>query len=474
MVFYLYTNDQHRNDRHILRNLMCLLAILLISGCTAFKPTSHPTTIKPVKHSFKENRPSKARYQVNKIQKNSINQNLNLLTKGRTLQLTNQCAQSQKAYAQVVNQIAQTRLQAKIQASDMLKNIEAILINDRVLPYHVSDYEMTFLYSYQALNYLVQKDLENALVSIRKLSNAQYWIYKQKVIKQKLQNENDNGPKLKAQVSAKQKLKNNQKIENMYQQTQDIANAYENGFSYYLASILYQAYDDNFNNARVAIKNAKRLLPENPYVQSTYNEIQQGIQSGQAFKSNNGRLVILYEQGFVSPKKPVSLTLYLGKLGLQRLSLPYYPDTAFNKASIQDIQIQALAQDKTYHHQTALLVKTTQMAAKSLTEAYPTIITKEIARLVAKAAVTYQATEKAGIWGNLLGSTYSYLSSRSDLRSWLLLPNNIQLFEASYQKGKYAININSQTYKINIKPQQTTLLWVIDLGNYNHHFKFQL
>jgi len=162
--------------------LMCLLAVvsMTLSGCATFS-APYPEKMAKVKADLSKGETKDAQQALTKELGKSDGQ-LALLESGRLAQLNGEIKQSQSDYAKVINQVATSQMAAKIQVSKVLQNAGAILTNDRELTYFVPDYAMTFLYPYQALNYLSQHDLSGALVAIRQLTNAQYWTYQQRLL----------------------------------------------------------------------------------------------------------------------------------------------------------------------------------------------------------------------------------------------------------------------------------------------------
>ena len=445
---------------------------LMLSGCATFS-ASYPNKMKQVKADVAQDHLKVAQTSfVDEFGKKPTTDNLYLLEQGRLAQLNGDMAQSKKDYQAVIQTMATSKMAAKVQVSKMLQNMGAVLTNDRELPFSTPDYAMTFLYSYQALNYLSEGDLSGALVAIRQLSNAQYWTYQQKLMAGDLQSKYQKDTKKVGINEDKLGLKKSIEITSMFSSVKDANNAYENGFGYYLASILYEAFDSNYNNAFVSIKDAKRLLPENPYVLRTYAEMEHGFNDGSAYEKGKGRLVILYEQGFVTPREAFKLPLFLGKLGLQEVAVAYYP-SKYTLMPVKDVYITQNNKIMDKGH-TSLLVNTTQMATKSLTEEYPAIITREVIRLVVKSLATYEATDQAGGLGLLVGSIYSFVTAQADERSWLLLPNNIQLYEQQYPAGQYVVEIGFKPSQVDIKGNKTTLLWVVNMGSFNKVYNFTL
>ena len=452
-------------------SILLPVLFLLLSGCSTLSG-SYPNKMTQIKKNLQQGN-AKAAEQgfLSDINHNNYG-SLYLLEQGRLAQLNGELAQAKENYASVINTVATSKMAAKIQISKMLENIGAILTSDLELPFKIPDYAMAFLYAYQALNYLSENNLSDALVAIRQVSNAQFWVYQQKLLADDLtatyQKELNAAeiPKHKPDISQQPAL--NQ----IFTAVSHIDNAYENGFAYYLSSILYQAFDNNYNNAFVAIKSSKRLLPNNPYVEKTYQEIKRGFNGDKPYEKDNGRLVILYEQGFVTPKSAFKLPIFLGKLGLQQITVPYYSS---EYALLPPVGVKIMQNNKIIQTgETSILVDTTKMAMKSLTEEYYAIISREVIRLVVKSLATLKASNELGGWGTLFGSIYSMVTAQADQRSWLLLPNNIGLYETQLSPGKYQLAINNRAHRITMSANKTTLLWLVEMAAFHKAYNITL
>lgn len=451
--------------------LFLIISFCLLSGCATLQ-SPYPEKMAQTKTDLTKNEPQKAEAAYKGEFSSKTNPNLYLMELGRLNQLSNQPKQSLNNYTTVITAIANDRMKAKIQVSKMFSNASAIATSDLELDYDIPDFEQTFLYAYQAKNYLSLKDLSNAVVSIRQLSQAQSWIQRQKNItaegKKKI-----NDDYAKYNINDQVNLDKHKQIATMQAQVKNIANSYENGFAYYLESILYEAFDYDYNDAFISIKNAYRLLPDNQYVTDTYKQMQIGFNGGNPFGQQNGRLVIITENGLVEAKKAFEFPLILGNLGLQEFAMPYYSKTNITPKS-QNIIVFDHENKKIAQANTMLLTDTNLLAMKALTEQYPAIITREIIRLIFKATTTYQLNKVQGLAGLIAGSVYSFITSKADLRSWLLLPNNVQVYEKLLPQGVYHVRINNHSETIKINPQKSTLIWVTDMGQFFNVQVYQL
>jgi len=452
-----------------------LILIVSLSGCAIFS-SSYPSKMSQTKADIFNNNPKQAAINYDAEFTRDVDKGtLNDLELARLAQFNSQPKKSQEIYATVINQLAQQMLQAVIQVKSLFENTEAVATNDKVLPYLVPDYAQTFVYSYQAINYLNQNDLSNALVSIRQLSLAQAWITQQKKIntqstksmdeKYKDKNEGDNGVEYLKSKEFKKMVSSSDKI----------TNSYENGFAYYLSSILYQGYNKDYNDAFVSIKSAARLLPDNAYVADTYKQIQLGFKGYSPYEKGQGRLVVIYQQGLVSPKKAFYLPIFLGYLGVQNITLPYYSSDNINPL-LSNVSIEKDGKNIS-KAKMSLLVNTQLMAMKSLTEEYPAIVIREVVRIIFKSSVTYAMSRQkgnAGIAGLIVGSIYSVATSAADLRSWLLLPKDVQLYEKTFTAGDYELVLSGEREKFKIEPGKTALILVTHIGKFMQVDKHQI
>lgn len=109
------------------------------------------------------------------------------------------------------------------------------------------------------------------------------------------------------------------------------------------------------------------------------------------------------------------------------------------------------------------------MAAKSLSDQYPAIVTREVLRLVTKTAISVAAIRSSGDYAALAAigtSIYNLATTEADQRSWNLLPKNVDLFSKNLAVGKYTLKINNKSTTVTLQPQKITLVWLTKEGCY--------
>ncbi|APD50941.1 COG3014 family protein [Francisella hispaniensis] len=451
------------------KSFLVLLLCGITSSCATFSD-SHPSKVGNAKNAIEtcQYKPIETKF-IKTFDNDGVDAAIGFLETGRFEQLIGNTALSQKKYTKATDYVAKSEAEAKLRVRNILKDTQATLLSDKERYYYIADYEITFLYAYQALNYLKKHDLENAAVSIRNLSYAQYATFQAKDLATQTQGKNYQELN---HVNSRQ-ISSNISTSKQYRQLATIAsrvrNSYENAFGYYLEAIIYQSYDTDLNNANLSMSNAFRVVPNNPYVSADYQQIKKAFDSGSnIYPQGQGKLVVIYESGWVEPLKKfdIPITIFFQQAGVQKISLPYY--SSYNLAQNADIQI-FKEKELIDHSKSALLVDTTAMAAKSLSDQYPAIVTREVLRLVTKTAISVAAIKSSGDYAAMAAigiSIYNMATTEADQRSWNLLPKNVDLFSKDLSAGNYTLKINNKTTTVTLQPQKITLVWLTKEGCY--------
>lgn len=439
----------------------------MLSGCTTFSD-SHPSKVNNAKRALQNNSPASIENKfLHSFPDDGVNASLGFLETGRFEQLVGNVDTSLDKYAKATNYVAKSEAEAKIRVRNVVKNAQATLLSDKERYYYLSDYEVTFLYAYQALNYLKINDLENAAVSIRNLSYAQYATYQSKDLSRAVSTTNYSEMRHANTTRISSTLNSSKEYQQLSRIANKIKNSYENAFGYYLAALIYQAYDTDLNNTNLSMQNALGVVPNNPYVKKDAARVKQAFDgTGQLYEENHGRLVVFYENSWVEPiqKFDLPITLFFQVAGVQKVSLPYYKKYRLDKPVTIDV---LKSGELVTSDQTAILVDSTAMAAKSLSDKYPAIVTREVLRLITKTAISVTAIKNSGDYAALtaIGSSiYSMVTTQADQRSWNLLPQSISVFSTNLDEGDYTVRVNGKPKVVSIKPYKTNLLWIAKEG----------
>lgn len=381
---------------------------------------------------------------------------LSLLEQGRMFFLSQNWSKSQATFNSVYQQLEQERAKAKIQLSKGVQNIGAFVSNDSAIEYQVPAYEQSMMHSYQALNYLYQGQLESALVEVRRANLVQ-----QQALVANEQEIFDALDDLQAQGVDANALNN--LYSSMNKVIGEVKNGFQNAYTFYLSGLLYEA-SGALNDAYIDYKKALEIFPNNRYLQSDVMRLAQllhmtddlrvfsqrfagGVAKTQPSQSivakgneantgETGELVILYEQGMITPQRATRLDLPIstrhGDMRFYSLSLPIY-QPAMSDNSLLSVTFQQ------YSYQSEPIVKLASLAAKTLKDRLPALVSRQVLRLLAKERVRREIKQEAGDIGNILASLYNLASEQADTRSWQTLPSTVDILRLRLPVGVHSL-----------------------------------
>lgn len=459
------------------KHLVAALITLILSGCATLQLTDlfqgYHSQLKPVKLAQRQGDFVKAQNLLGERSASNNSYVLNLLERGRLQFLAKNWQASQKTFAQAYQQVEEQRNKAKIQLSKGVEKLGAVVSNDSATSYQVPYYEQGMLHSYQALNYLFQQDLTGALVEVRRANLVQENALKayQDEINQAQNELYNSGMSSDSLHSA---------YPSMSSVIGKVKNGFQNAFTFYLSGILYEASGE-LNDAYIDYKRALEIYPDNPYLQQDVLRLatqldmpddlvkfQQRFGRYQGRKAESqGQVVVLVEQDVVNNKQDATLHLPVGRsnsgLKFFSFSLPVYrePLPPRNKLTLNN-------GGKSY--QAHEIVRIQSLAAKDLKDQLPSLLTRQVVRVVAKEQLRQKLSREAGDVGSILASIYNIASEQADTRSWSTLPDEIDILRMPAIVGKQVlqvqINGQQQNIEVEVKENRITLISFFAIGNY--------
>lgn len=406
------------------------------------------------------------------------NYTLYLLEKARLAFLANDTTQSQEVFAMAYELIEQAQQGAKIQLSRSVENIAAVMSNDNSLRYDVELYEQSLLHSFQALNYLAQKNLSAALVEVRRANLVQ-----EEALITNAKSINKHQEKMASQGVNLDNL--NSQYPSMNNVIGNIKNGFQNAYTFYLSGLLYEMAGQN-NDAYIDYKKALEITPNNHYLQQDVWRLANKLSmtddiailksrivdtiTNKNNDENQGHVIFIVENGIVASKQEIAINLPIytrqGNMRFYSVALPSYQNylTKYTPLSV-NYQGQ--------YYESEELVRVQSLAAKQLTDQLPEIITRQIIRLLAKEELRQQLARNNGELGSIFASIYNMATEKADTRSWSTLPDSIHVLRLAIPAGEQQLmlNINGQNQQINvsIKPNKITLVKLTAIGGYNHY-----
>ncbi len=250
-----------------------------------------------------------------------------------------------------------------------------------------------------------------------------------------------------------------------------------------ISAVIYEMLNEQSNalisyrNAESILKDRKLTLPvglkqallrmsyavdsKGQYI--TYQKRYSGFPT--PVRNNKKQVFVLYFDGVVSNKIQESLMVPSGNgEQLIRITMPSYPYANYRNtgASLLDTEQQA---------STELIESLEVLAREDLAKEYPSILLLTTTRAFAKYELVDQANEKDSLLGVLV-NIVTVLTEIADLRSWNMLPSNIQFTYLETDENEVMINSTNKTQqKVLINQGTKNLLLVTSLDTPVFHFQ---
>ncbi len=461
-----------------------LSCALLLSGC-ASTPTlfsAYPNKMATNIHDVKQGDYKPAIQALSHEQANN-DYELYAAELGRVEQLAGDPSQSSTTFLPLMQKVEADQVQAKIRGSAILADAAALGTNDNAIPYQLSGFEIVLLYQFQALNFISQNNLNDALVTLRKANLAQASLtaeYQSQINAANAQiSKNKLDPKF---TDGLQK-----QMADTLSASASVKSSFLNAMTYYLFALASEA-NGNQNDAVVALKQAIGIVPENTFLQTALLQALQaqggdpsvlqnylkafGLKTVPQVPAKSGTLVIWYDQHFIPPLQSFETSLYLPGLNQNAtFAFPIYKKVSTAPTALQ-VNVQTSGQSTPNNlPATQVITNVYGLAARQLQENYPIIFLRQALRLgiqIGVAAPRQNESQNTQLFADLTASVMSFMSSFADLRSWLSLPDNTQIGSYALAPQTYTLQLNNNNQKtqvqVPIASGKTTLVWVTEYG----------
>ncbi|NRB37764.1 MAG: hypothetical protein HRU20_04760 [Pseudomonadales bacterium] len=442
---------------HYLTLSICL--ICLLSGCASsslFNP--YPRQAQDYIQAIKSNT-IEAETQTLIGKRENADNLLYMQESGRLNQINNAFSASQQDFDFVIRRYEEFDNSANVSLSRLASQGSSLISNENAIPYQGAAYERIFAHQFQVFNYLAAKDIEAASVEVRRAAAEQRRLeldYSKDIAKAETDAQ-ENG-------LDNQQWLNEPELAGMNGLANEVRSSFLNAYTYYTSAVIWEAQGD-WNAASVDYKKALEIHPNNTHLIAAINRIAEADKNRfNKQESNSGKLVILFEEGFVPAKR--SFNLHIPSFHYEtyfNIAFPYYDSK--NWPSPQTLTIKH-AQETL--GQTQVLVNVSSLAVKSLQEQSTALMVRQILRAKVKHEMQQKAQQQSEL-GGFLTTIYNIISEQADLRSWLTLPNTAQAFYHELPAQTLQLTLQSKlkqhTLDVDIIAGHTTLLRVIDGGN---------
>lgn len=297
-----------------------------------------------------------------------------------------------------------------------------LLTSDNIKDYKGEDFEKILINTYLSMNYAALGNYEDALVEARRVNQKLYRMVHEGERKYK-----------------------------------------QNAFARYLSATIYEA-EGNFNDAYVDYKETYKLAPEFALLgrdlwrmarlnsdrddmekwDEAYKltELDHKLAMGAAPRSGRGEIIVIYENGISPVKRPNPGFSQLPKFfprhnPVQRARVDVRASIGKGPASVSAPEAPAA-----YTADTMMLENIETTAMQNLDEKYAALLAKKIAGLVAKELVADQIGKRTDPLVGFLAKIAMYASDQADVRSWNLLPHDLQIARIPVDPGSYSVRVS--------------------------------
>jgi hypothetical protein len=434
--------------RQIFRLVMLMLLCLVLAGCRSgaglFLPVDqHPDLMLEARQAVAVADLGRLDSLLTQLDKRTADSShlLYLLEAARLQSLAGEVENSVELYAQVGERLDTERMRAMFTATESLQTALSMVTNDRALPYNGQLFERLLVYTFQALNYLQLGNPDLARIELNKALRDMRW-------------GKDNLPQLRRESdqSLNQAGVRPQELPAGFSIPPDglvQESSSDNALVYFLSGLLFEAAGD-LDRAAIDYRNALAYAPGSPPVEAALNGL---VDSDQG----TGRLVILHETDWVSPRIPFSLPVFINDRSYT-LSFPYYTDRYWSDFAPESFIYVGESKPLLYP-----LLNVDAAARAALQEQFSAILLRQALRMVAKDQLQKEA-EEADPWLGFAASIFSILSDSPDLRSWLSLPSAVYVADLPLPAGAYPVEADlplGRVPTVTIEPGQITVLRLV-------------
>lgn len=428
-----------------------IIALLVLQGCATtslFSP--YPQQAQSWKQAARQGTLESAVADL-EGKSNSLDQLLYLQERGRLAQLNADHRQSIDYFARVFSLYDERDAEAKLRLSEAGSGTASLMVNDNAIPYSGFAYERIFAHGFQALNFLALGDMEGGNVELRRAA------LEQRVALQRHEREIARAEE-KAEEQGIDLSRYEGHFEGLNTAAREVKSAIQNAWTFYISAAVREGLGE-YNDALVDYKKALEIHPDSDMLKA---DIQRVSRKLDGHRPDDGLVVVSFEQGFVPPRREISIPIPTIH-GYFSVSFPTYQPQDFEPPRPLQVATSSGAMARTEP-----LADVGGMAARALKERMPAILVRQTLRAAAKYGAQKKANRDFGLFGALATQVYNLVSERADLRSWLTLPGHAQATRLSLPPGEHQLQLSARgagaTVKVPVRAGGVTLVRVMETG----------
>jgi len=441
---------------------LCQMALLsaLVAGCSTY-----PVQMEDFKGDVSSpNAPS----EYDLYSKSGGNKLLALQESGRLDQIRGRYNESSKAYSEAIAFCDQQEDAALVRGEVILDSTLAVTYgNDLALDYPMVGFERMMLHVLDGFNRLALGDVDGFGVNMRHLERCRGRT--QTILKRNMEALQKSG-KLTEKSSLYDKSYKDF-MDQINKLAPGLKHSTDNVYALYLMA-LYREVRGDFREALAHYQEIERIWPGKKVVSMGMN-----LCRGAKWPDGYGEVVVFFEEGFIPPKRTIH-----AKLGDVYMTLPNYAEA--DCLPYEDGSPLLLLEGGRYRAVTSFFCDLAPLAVRSHEERLKGIIARKYLTAGLTSGMIYlnysfngyvypnPASELlalcCGFVTALTADIMVLASERPDLRSWLLLPRQVQMARFALKGGRHELTLRSagksQNLSVDVSPGSKTVIYCTSAG----------
>ena len=340
----------------------------------------------------------------------------------------------------------------------------ATVTDDWSIEYYLSPYEINLALEYGILAQLFNGRREDALVDARLACYVQDKLgdeYGADLKKREDTEGQRDAEKTKGEVE-RISGEQNQALNEMIAATR---NSWENPVLWWLTGVLLEA-DGDWEGAAQSYRRAGTTGAGNPFFEADLKRADTGLRTPTAGKS---KLVVIFEDGFVPRRAALKIPLRI--YATMSIDIPTYRNVgAYVPRSVSFAGSKGATP-------AALGLNVRSLAGRTLSEAMPGIITRNVTRAAVNVGIQVAGRASGNDYVKLgaeIANLIMVCARDADTRSWVTLPDAQYVWcDSDMAPGDYQFGVTvdgvSSTLPVSLAAGETKLLWISNCGGGLRH-----
>lgn len=347
------------------------------------------------------------------------NMRLNFLLDSAMINL--QCGNYDKsnAYFHKADDLAE-----KLWTKSISSEAAAYVTNDYLIPYAGEDFEKAGINMFSAINYVLQGNMEEALVECRRLDSV-LTLYNDKYDEKNVYKEDAFGRYLSGMI---------------YEAEGEFDDAY---IDYFKAYKTYKDYEKNYKTSapNSLIEDLLRMAEatgRRSEIISDFAELGGKAKGGHKTTKNLGKIVLIHLNGKAPKKISESFTVTSNE-GPISIAFPRY---LVQGPSCSESRMVVTSASSSVEAKSELVQDINKIAVKNLEDRKGRVIVKAIARAVVKQVVADNVIDDARLKA-IFNVFNTVILEKADTRTWGTLPGEIYISRVFVEPGEHSISASS-------------------------------